>query len=137
MKFLNSDSNVNLFLNKDIATSTLTPLHYNNIDSANSAGNVSNGNASNIIELVLSNLTQKVISGHVLNVSSEFEEEEFEENNTYIFDRLDVRIIFITLYSLVFCCCFFGKFLEDFFYTFGLCSFLSSVCGGLTKQTLL
>lgn len=27
----------------------------------------------------------------------------------YIFDRLDVRIIFITLYSIVFGCCFFGK----------------------------
>lgn len=27
----------------------------------------------------------------------------------YIFDRLDVRIIFITLYSLVFACCFFGE----------------------------
>lgn len=27
----------------------------------------------------------------------------------YIFDRLDVRIIFITLYSVVFACCFFGK----------------------------
>lgn len=27
----------------------------------------------------------------------------------FIFDRTDVRIIFITLYSLVFFCCFFGK----------------------------
>lgn len=29
----------------------------------------------------------------------------------YIFDRLDVRIIFIALYSTVFACCFFGKWL--------------------------
>uniref|UniRef100_A0A182ML79 G-protein coupled receptors family 1 profile domain-containing protein n=1 Tax=Anopheles culicifacies TaxID=139723 RepID=A0A182ML79_9DIPT len=29
----------------------------------------------------------------------------------FIFDRTDVRIIFITLYSLVFCCCFFGNLL--------------------------
>lgn len=28
----------------------------------------------------------------------------------FIFDRVDVRIIFITLYSLVFCSCFFGKY---------------------------
>lgn len=28
----------------------------------------------------------------------------------FIFDRKDVRVIFITLYSLVFCCCFFGKY---------------------------
>lgn len=27
----------------------------------------------------------------------------------FVFDRTDVRVIFITLYSLVFCCCFFGK----------------------------
>ncbi|KAJ9582924.1 hypothetical protein L9F63_022727, partial [Diploptera punctata] len=25
----------------------------------------------------------------------------------YIFDRTDVRAIFITLYTIVFCCCFF------------------------------
>ena len=31
------------------------------------------------------------------------------EPKEYIFDRKEVRIIFITLYSLVFCCCFFGK----------------------------
>lgn len=27
----------------------------------------------------------------------------------YIFDRKEVRIIFIILYSIVFCCCFFGE----------------------------
>lgn len=27
----------------------------------------------------------------------------------FVFDRTDVRVIFITLYSLVFCCCFFGE----------------------------
>lgn len=31
------------------------------------------------------------------------------EPKEYIFDRKEVRIIFITLYSLVFCCCFFGE----------------------------
>ncbi|XP_036321871.1 uncharacterized protein LOC118735937 [Rhagoletis pomonella] len=34
-----------------------------------------------------------------------------EEVPEYIFDRTDVRIIFITLYTLVFCCCFFGNLL--------------------------
>ncbi|XP_049302716.1 uncharacterized protein LOC105225341 [Bactrocera dorsalis] len=34
-----------------------------------------------------------------------------EDDREYIFDRTDVRIIFITLYSLVFCCCFFGNLL--------------------------
>jgi len=31
------------------------------------------------------------------------------EMDEYIFDRLDVRAIFLTLYTFVFCCCFFGK----------------------------
>jgi hypothetical protein len=31
------------------------------------------------------------------------------EKHDYIFDRPDVRAIFITLYTAVFCCCFFGK----------------------------
>lgn len=32
------------------------------------------------------------------------------EEEDYIFDRTGIRVLFITLYSLVFCCCFFGKF---------------------------
>jgi hypothetical protein len=27
----------------------------------------------------------------------------------YIFDRTDIRALFITLYTIVFCCCFFGE----------------------------
>lgn len=34
---------------------------------------------------------------------------EFGGEGEYIFDRLDVRATFIVLYSIVFCCCFFGK----------------------------
>lgn len=37
------------------------------------------------------------------------DEEDAEHASEYIFDRLDVRIIFITLYTIVFCCCFFGE----------------------------
>lgn len=31
-------------------------------------------------------------------------------DDEYIFDRTDVRAIFITLYTIVFCCCFFGEY---------------------------
>lgn len=31
------------------------------------------------------------------------------EHKEYIFDRAEVRVLFVTLYSLVFGCCFFGK----------------------------
>lgn len=33
-----------------------------------------------------------------------------ELHKEYIFDRKDVRYVFITLYSLVFCFCFFGEY---------------------------
>lgn len=31
------------------------------------------------------------------------------EHKEYIFDRTEVRLLFVTLYSLVFGCCFFGE----------------------------
>lgn len=34
-----------------------------------------------------------------------------EPTGEYVFDRTDVRVIFITLYTIVFCCCFFGNLL--------------------------
>ncbi|XP_075150023.1 trissin receptor [Haematobia irritans] len=37
--------------------------------------------------------------------------EDIKDPKDYIFDRTDVRIIFITLYTIVFCCCFFGNLL--------------------------
>lgn len=47
---------------------------------------------------------------------------EYDRNGTvvreFIFDRTDVRIIFITLYSLVFFCCFFGKYPDGFMFVF-------------------
>ncbi|KAH8281795.1 hypothetical protein KR054_003006 [Drosophila jambulina] len=39
------------------------------------------------------------------------DEEDAEHASEYIFDRLEVRIVFITLYTIVFCCCFFGNLL--------------------------
>ncbi|XP_029049630.1 trissin receptor [Osmia bicornis bicornis] len=39
-------------------------------------------------------------------------------NEEYIFDRTDVKVIFITLYSIVFVCCFFGNLLVILVVTF-------------------
>lgn len=36
------------------------------------------------------------------------DDEPFKKD--FVFDRTDVRVIFITMYTLVFCCCFFGKY---------------------------
>ncbi|KAG5347052.1 QRFPR protein, partial [Acromyrmex charruanus] len=39
-------------------------------------------------------------------------------NEDYIFDRTDVKVIFITLYTIVFVCCFFGNLMVIFVVTF-------------------
>lgn len=44
--------------------------------------------------------------GSALDLESTFVEAHTKE---FVFDRTDVRVVFITLYSLVFCCCFFGE----------------------------
>lgn len=47
-----------------------------------------------------------------LNGNSNFEYGNFSGqfyDREFIFDRLYVRVLFITLYSLVFCCCFLGE----------------------------
>lgn len=44
-----------------------------------------------------------------LTEAAKEEVKDIENTSEYIFDRTDVRIIFITLYTIVFCCCFFGK----------------------------
>lgn len=56
------------------------------------------------------NKTESInISDDAVNVST-FNGSIFTFNDDeYIFDRTDVRAVFITLYTLVFCCCFFGK----------------------------
>lgn len=41
---------------------------------------------------------------------SSFNDSDYPFNDEYIFDRTDVRAIFITLYTIVFCCCFFGEY---------------------------
>nr|XP_037877637.1 neuropeptide receptor A31 isoform X1 [Bombyx mori] len=46
-----------------------------------------------------------------VNVSRINETGPLYNEDEYIFDRTDVRAIFITLYTIVFCCCFFGNLL--------------------------
>ncbi|XP_045542676.1 trissin receptor [Papilio machaon] len=51
------------------------------------------------------------------NLKEEFRNSTIDDDadvfieDEYIFDRTDVRAIFITLYTIVFCCCFFGNLL--------------------------
>lgn len=56
------------------------------------------------------NKTESInISEDAVNVSALNDSRFILNDDEYIFDRTDVRAIFITLYTLVFCCCFFGK----------------------------
>ncbi|XP_055852605.1 trissin receptor isoform X2 [Episyrphus balteatus] len=49
------------------------------------------------------------ITNQSYNLSGVYIDEE--PTGEYVFDRTDVRVIFITLYTMVFCCCFFGNLL--------------------------
>ncbi len=44
---------------------------------------------------------------------SNFSSSNESQKRDFVFDRTDVKVLFITLYSLVFCCCFFGKYKID------------------------
>lgn len=52
-------------------------------------------------------------------------------DDDYIFDRTDVRAVFITLYTLVFCCCFFGEFMMVILFV-GV--YIRQVCGGFSSE---
>ncbi|TDG40918.1 hypothetical protein AWZ03_012660 [Drosophila navojoa] len=65
------------------------------------AGVAAGAGAAATTSLELSELTE----------AAKEEVEDAENTSEYIFDRTDVRIIFITLYTIVFCCCFFGNLL--------------------------
>lgn len=51
----------------------------------------------------------EAVEGSAVNVSRVNQTMYSLNDDDYIFDRTDVRAIFITLYTIVFCCCFFGE----------------------------
>ncbi|KAH8404994.1 hypothetical protein KR215_008688 [Drosophila sulfurigaster] len=57
----------------------------------------------------VSNEPATTASSLIQKNNNEFETADGDYTSEYIFDRTDIRIIFIILYTLVFCCCFFGK----------------------------
>ncbi|XP_055381874.1 trissin receptor isoform X2 [Condylostylus longicornis] len=67
---------------------------------------------NNLNDFLLNNSTdeQYIIKLHETNNELDENDELFAPGakRDFVFDRTDVKIIFITLYSLVFCCCFFA-----------------------------
>lgn len=51
--------------------------------------------------------TNTTIDGYQIN-DTDVNKPNYEQE--FIYDRLYIRIIFITLYTVVFCLCFFGKY---------------------------
>lgn len=74
---------------------------------SNYSASISHNNVASAIDS-FGNLTVNISndSSFISNLSSP----NGSLKRDFVFDRTDVRVIFITLYSLVFCCCFFGKF---------------------------
>lgn len=70
--------------------------------------NINNTTNINGTDAFLNNtiLSRMQNAGNVSN-STLLDDEPFKKD--FVFDRTDVRVIFITMYTLVFCCCFFGK----------------------------
>lgn len=59
--------------------------------------------------LEAANKTDVTLTDNSTYISTRNESSYSLEEDEFIFDRTDVRAIFITLYTIVFCCCFFGK----------------------------
>lgn len=65
-------------------------------------------NTTNLFESSFTADNAVNIANNRTNQTIADDEELFKRD--HVFDRTDVRVIFIAMYSLVFCCCFFGKF---------------------------
>uniref|UniRef100_A0A182PJ02 G-protein coupled receptors family 1 profile domain-containing protein n=2 Tax=Pyretophorus TaxID=44537 RepID=A0A182PJ02_9DIPT len=93
------------------------PVNYTSVVGASSApatmlsmGSSVNGSVAPLLTTALLNVNGSglELGGAGSNLTHMFTNYVHKE---FIFDRTDVRVIFITLYSLVFCCCFFGNLL--------------------------
>lgn len=64
---------------------------------------------TNKIDIIINNTDALANVTNQLNQTITIMDEEPIKKD-FVFDRTDVRVIFISMYTLVFCCCFFGKF---------------------------
>lgn len=87
------------------------------------SSNLRSTDATYAIYAILNATTDPFTETNLLNFSSIdiFNQYDNHSNGTiqndellkrdHVFDRTDVRVIFTIIYTLVFCCCFFGEFL--------------------------
>lgn len=89
---------------------TLAPMHpvfeFTTIEDVFNVTNEFYHNATNLYGN-FSDDNVKHFDNHTLNQTIVDDKELLKRD--HVFDRTDVRVIFITMYTLVFCFCFFGK----------------------------
>ncbi|KAM7352864.1 trissin receptor isoform 2-T2 [Cochliomyia hominivorax] len=103
--FLNLNYNINsteMTIFNSVSSSPTNNLNSGYINDNNINSNNNNNNYNNVITVSYNN---------VISFNDSLDDMSSEDTSEYIFDRTDVRIIFITLYTMVFCCCFFGNLL--------------------------
>ncbi|XP_065357133.1 trissin receptor [Calliphora vicina] len=105
--FLDLNYNINsteiTILNGVSSLPTTKVSGFSNDNNSNSSNyNNINNNYNNVITVYYNN---------AIGLNDTLDDMSAEDASEYIFDRTDVRIIFITLYTMVFCCCFFGNLL--------------------------
>lgn len=79
---------------------------------ANTVSGYINDNNSNNNNNNYNNVITVSYNSNAISLNDSLDDMSAEDASEYIFDRTDVRIIFITLYTMVFCCCFFGKYIH-------------------------
>lgn len=95
-------------INEKPTLSNLSPLIYNIASNASWIAKIIANYSSVSNTFTTNSLTTTRGRGPGMNVDLSDLDGDIRQKE-FVFDRTDVRIIFVTLYSLVFGCCFFGK----------------------------
>lgn len=85
-------------------SSSTTITTESSITSPNSVDGLLNGTD------FLMNLTSTATTSNLYRTNESTIDGDEPIKKDFVFDRTDVRVIFITMYTLVFCCCFFGEY---------------------------
>lgn len=89
-----------------LSSSSTTISNESSITSSNSVDGLLNGT-----DFFMNLTSTATTSNHYRTNESTIDGSDEPIKKDFVFDRTDVRVIFITMYTLVFCCCFFGEYL--------------------------
>lgn len=101
------------FNNREVETlpnETLSPSNSRSTDATYAIYAVLNTTIDPFTETNLLNFSSNDIFNQYDNHSNGTIQNDELLKRDHVFDRTDVRVIFTIIYTLVFCCCFFGEF---------------------------